>query len=191
VTLPNPHFGHYTRIRLVGGQILASIPTPGDPSAWYDVNLNRRVNMRRRLNGIKRRALDLRAPFQAFRSIWYALTEQLFAAEGAIEGAQPWPALSPAYAAEKHDVLSPYAGMPILQRTQALIESLTGGPGGVYEAGPRSLQYGSTLDRFDYHMEGTENMPARPPVVLTRSAFYQLNRMVMAHVTNGTEGEGG
>lgn len=178
----DPHFGRFTRVRLVGGELLVLLPTPDDAGAWYDADLNRTVSLRQALNDAKRRAIDLTGPFLAFRELWYALTREVFANEGAVEGAAPWPELSPAYHAQKHAEGSPYRGLPILQRTKRLLESLLGGAQGVYEARPRSLQYGSRVPYFEMHMEGTDNMPPRPPIILTRAAFGELNRLVMSSI---------
>jgi len=176
------HFGRHTRIRVLGGEIISSIPSDGGVEWIDDVTGRRTTNLRAVLEGIRRRALDLSEPFNAFREVWYSITREQFASEGEL-GEQEWAPLTEAYARWKAKA---YPGMPLLRATDRLMQSLLGGPEGVWRAGPRSLQYGSTVPYFEAHMTGTETMPARPPLVLPMAAFEELNRGVMGWVMGGT-----
>lgn len=75
-----------------------------------------------------------------------------------------WEKLSPRYKAWKDRW---YPGLPILTREGFLRDSLqwTGthlGPGGVFEAYPTYVIYGTTIPYASAHQKGTARLPARP-----------------------------
>lgn len=80
----------------------------------------------------------------------------IFASEGAIIGG--WAPLSPIYAAWK---LVHYGPRPIMVRTGALMESLTGFPMGVSEIGPKEAKFGTDIRYAHFHQSGTRKMPKR------------------------------
>ena len=171
-------FGRHTRIRFLGGELISSIPSDGGMEWIDDATGRRTTNLRGALEGMRRRSLDLTEPFNAFREVWYDITSEQFQSEGEL-GPGAWSPLTEVYERWKAKA---YPGMPILRATDRLMDSLLGGPEGVWRAGSRSLEYGSKVPYFDAHMTGTETMPARPPLVLPRFGFEALNRGVMGWI---------
>lgn len=163
------HFGRTTLIKFVGGELFMR---------EFGIDT---VAMRARLEGVKKRALDLRPPFEAFQPIWIGQTQDVFSAEGLPAS---WPALSPAYAARK---AATFPGQTILRRTDRLYASLTeiGNPEMIWETTPRTIHYGSRVPYWRIHQTGGSRMPARPPVVMLRTTFDQLRRLVMDYVVRG------
>lgn len=158
-----PLFGRTTVVKFLGGELLVK-------EVGTDL-----VAMRSRLEGVKRRALNLGPVFSEFKPIWLQATRQVFAAQGL---PVPWPALSPAYAAWKRQH---YPGKTMMRRTDRLYRSLTQDRSGdmIWEATPRTIRYGT---RVPYHQFGQLR---RPTVILLRSSFDRLNKMVLAYVSGG------
>jgi phage gpG-like protein len=162
---PVKPWGRETRIKLLGGELIYR--QKGDTIA----------SMRRYLEGIKRRALNLAPVFLRFRDVWFEQNERVFAAEGLPTA---WPALSPAYAAWKQ---RNFPGKTILRRTDRLFGSLTSmAPDTIFQATPRTLRMGSRVPYFMAHQVGAGNLPARPPLVLLPETFSELHMMVMDFV---------
>lgn len=158
-------FGQWTQIKLLAGELRQRNP------------VQRNEVVKSRLLDVKRRALDLSQPFQAFIPYWMEQERQVFAAQGL---PQTWPALSPAYAAWK---AKRYPGKTILRRSDRLYQSLTTfGADTIAEGRPRSLRFGTRVPYWQFHETGTRRMPARPVMVLLPATWERLNRMVMEHL---------
>jgi phage gpG-like protein len=158
-------FGKFTRIKLLGGELLQ-----GDPT-------QQNVVIRNALVESKRRAHDLRPVYERWLPTWLEQNRRVFAAEG-LPG--PWAPLSPAYAAWK---AKRYPGKSILRRTDRLYESLTQrSPDTVWEITPRTIRFGTRVPYWKYHQTGTRRMPARPPLVLLDATWQDLVRQVNAYV---------
>lgn len=78
----------------------------------------------------------------------------------ASRGEGSWPALSPTYAAWKAVV---YPGRPILVQEGELRDSLT--KDGVISVGAEGIVLGTDVAHAIFHATGTQDMPARPPVI--------------------------
>ena len=161
--MSEPRWGPTTVVKLLGGEL--RIRTGG------------LEEVRRRLDFTRKRMLNLEEPFNAFQGVWYAATEDVYASEGLPDA---WPALSPAYAEWKE---RRFPGQPIGQLTGRLKASLTGGEGGVWDVGPRSLRYSSRVPYFRYQQLGTSRMPARPPLVMLPETLDKLLDSVKDYVT--------
>lgn len=111
-----------------------------------------------------------------------AATKRQFAAEGQGPDAGNWKPLSARYAEWKE---ANFPGMPILQRTQALVRGLTDGgastarrdiSGDSLVFGTRGVPYAS------FHQTGTAKMPARPPIDLDDKAAAELRSAALKGV---------
>lgn len=158
------HFGRTTVIKFVGGEMLVR-------EMGTDL-----VALRHRYEGMKRRALDLRPVWQAFKPTWLRATIQVFAAQGL---PAPWPPLSKRYGAWK---AIHYPGKKMMRRQDWLYESLTqdGSPGMIWQGTARTLHYGTRVPYWKY------GQAKRPTVILLRSTFSRLNKLVLEHVARGT-----
>jgi hypothetical protein len=162
-----------TVVKLLGGDLLYREPGQSLTTA------------RETLRGIRRRALDLRRPFQMFRPIWQDSIRKVFAAEGL---PAPWPELSPAYAAWKS---KKYPGKPMMRATDRLYESLVADTRDtIWEATPRTIRFGTRVQYFGPNQRGvpSRNLPRRPTLVLLPEVFSELARMATWYVAHGEEG---
>jgi phage gpG-like protein len=156
-------FGINTRIKLLGGELIFRVR-----------GLDEQILA---LEGIRRRALDLRVPFGEFRSVWQASINDVFDAGGY---PVPWEQLAPTYENWKS---AHYPGQPILRATDRLHDSLTDMTSDtVWRVTPRTIQFGSRVPYFQFHQSGTSKMPARPPLVLTEEAGQALQGLVGDYV---------
>lgn len=164
-------FGRHTRIKLFGTELDFQFSREEGGFRFIDEIIE--------LQGILRRGADFTQVFDSFRPLLYQQTLEVFAAQGLPE---PWPPLDPKYAAWKR---KKFPGMPILQRTRRLVESLTGGPEGIWAAHPRTLEYGTMVPYFEAHQEGFQSLPQRMPLVLLPDTFEVMNRSIFNYVTTG------
>ncbi|MEG1971279.1 MAG: phage virion morphogenesis protein [Burkholderiaceae bacterium] len=118
---------------------------------------------------IDRTLLNVTENVQDATVLWEELADRFarvetrqFKTQGAY-GSGGWQELSPRYAAWK---ARHYPGKPILQRTGALVKSLTRRPFGVEVITPASMTVGSGLDYGRRHQAGGGSLPRRRPVEL-------------------------
>lgn len=162
------HFGRETRVKLIGGELIYMAP-------FEEI-----ATLRARVEGMQRRATNLKPVFEAFRSRWQELIRRNFVREGL---PVPWPALSPAYAEWKSRY---FPGKTILRRTDRLFNSLVTSNGdAIWEATPRTIRFGTRVPWFGFHQRGTDSMPARLPLIMLPDTFAELNSRTMAYVTRG------
>ena len=121
-----------------------------------------------------------------YRPIWPSIEEDFylqvkdqFKTQGT-EGGEAWQELNPEYAQWKE---VHYPGMPILQRTGDLYNSLTSStdPNAVLEEGRKSLTLGSRVPYGIYHQSSeprTSHLPRRPVIQLPEA----FKRTVMHHI---------
>lgn len=121
-------------------------------------------------------AQDLRDEFKEIARDFHETVEQKqFATEGAY-GAGGWAPLSPGYAAWKG---KNYPGMPILQLTGRLMESLTGKTSDtIEEIGRQDFRLGTKAPYAIYHQKGTGRMPARPIIKLTEDDKRRWTKII-------------
>jgi phage gpG-like protein len=146
-------------IAKAGGEgILVSVDVTGDEA------------VKRGLAGFANLVKDLR-PFwrDEFAPVYFGRVQDGFAMEGQPRtaggrfAAGRWAPLSPKYKAwkERH-----YPGKKILAREGDLQASVAWngglGPGGVFHAFPRYVEFGTAIPYAIYHQQGTPKMPARP-----------------------------
>jgi phage gpG-like protein len=122
---------------------------------------------------------DYRPIWPVIEDDYYAQVKDQFKTEGE-EGGQAWVPLSEKYGAWKE---AHFPGMPILQRTGNLIDSLTNpnSANGVRREERKTLTFGSTLPYALYHQTGSkdgEHPPARPEIQFPEA----FKRTVMHHV---------
>jgi phage gpG-like protein len=160
------NFGIDTRVKFSFGAIEFNV-TGLDEAIMY-------------VDDLVRRSANLSAPFQRFQKYWFDDIDDNFAAGG---GVVEWPALSPAYAADK---AIRYPGQPIMRASDRLYESLTSQTGDtVWQVTPRTIVFGSKVPYFEYHQTGTNKMPARPVLVLSDQAARKLMSMVEEYTMTG------
>lgn len=113
-----------------------------------------------------------------FRRVWpqvadrfYWIERRQFDSEGA--RSNRWDELAPSTLAGK---AIKYPGQPILRASGALFQSLTNAfdPHSVFRMTEDSLTLGTTLEYAAYHQEGTERMPARPPIDLLDDDYKEF-----------------
>lgn len=97
----------------------------------------------------------------ALKPSFYAVEAQQFASQGADGRSGAWAQLSPQYAAWK---ATHYPGRAILQRSGALMASLLGGAGHIFQSAPSWMAIGSGLGYGIYHQTGAGNLPRRRPI---------------------------
>lgn len=112
----------------------------------------------------------------------FAMVEtRQFSSEGAY-GSGGWTPLSPVYAAWK---ARNYPGKRILQRTGALVESLTRRPFGIEVLTRKSMTIGSGIDYGKYHQRGGGSLPQRRPVELPESERRTWIRYIQRFIQTG------
>lgn len=117
---------------------------------------------------------------------WKNVRDIFWQAEKERFEAAHWEALSPVYAAWK---AVHYAGKPILQRTGALMESLTGHhSGSIVEIHPLSVEVGSSLPYGIYHQRGTGSMPQRKIIDLDEGNKKAIMKAIQRHLVNAARG---
>jgi len=118
-------------------------------------------------DGIK----DFRPVWEQIVKSFWDIERKQFESEGGY-GSGGWLPLSPSYAAWKEEN---YPGKPILQRSGALFESLTGQASGtIKQISDKSLTIGTDVFYAIFHQKGSK---ARPPIDLTeqdKTAFMKL-----------------
>jgi len=124
---------------------------------------------------------DWRPIWPVFADTFYAYIRSQFSSEGEEGLGAKWAKLSDSYAAWK---AKHFPGKPILQRTGALIASLTGAsaPGAVYQPQPHSLTIGSTIPYALYHQTGTGRMPQRKEIVFSEPAKRELMKLAQMYL---------
>jgi phage gpG-like protein len=129
---------------------------------------------------------DLTLAFFAIQQRLEGYEKQQFDSEGAW-GSGGWAPLKPAYKAWKDQH---FPGMPILQRTQALMKSLTEevAEGAIREIEPHMMVFGTSIEYAKFHKTGTPNMVARDPLpaprVGIRGFFTRIIKdTIMAQIT--------
>lgn len=108
---------------------------------------------------------------EVFAPTYFAAIQDLFNTSGTPRGeggkfsGAPWAALTPIYAQWKYKV---YPGAPILTATGTLRNSLAWGgaglgPGGIFEATPHYVRFGTSVPYAAAHQYGSpkRNLPAR------------------------------
>lgn len=124
---------------------------------------------------------DWRPIWIVFADSFYAHLRAHFASEGAEGLGAKWASLSAAYAAWK---AVHYPGKPILQRSGALLASLTSStaPGAVYQPKPKSLTIGSSVPYAIYHQKGTGRMPQRKEIALDERTKRELMKIAQMYL---------
>lgn len=99
---------------------------------------------------------------EVLHPLWDKIDDEFYAQETQHFAAAPWAPLSQAYAKRKAET----SGKPLLRVMDVLFKSLTepGAPEGVRRPTNLSLEIGSRDFKAMLHQEGTDRMPARPPL---------------------------
>lgn len=119
----------------------------------------------------------------AFREIVGAFREMealQFRSQGGY-GGDPWAPLAPSTARRR-------GAAPILIRSGALLDSLTGGAGFVEEVHPMQVRMGSAVPYGRYHQLGTMYMPARSPIRLPESEKQKWMKIMHRYVVKQIKG---
>jgi phage gpG-like protein len=149
------------------------------------------------LAGLQDAVSDLR-PFwrNVFAPQYFGSVQDLFTTEGRVRGIGGrfrkgfvWARLSPRYKAWKEQH---YPGKTILVREGDLRASVRWshgrlGAGGIFDAQPRHLIFGTDVPYAAYHQYGTDKMPARPflPPVDAKEYAPLLRNWIVRHAKQG------
>lgn len=166
--MTTPRMGQFTEVKLLGGSLVYR-EIGHTSQQWIE-----------KIEGMKRRAVDLSPLFVVLRPLFQQQTAEVFAA-----GGRPatWAPLSPGYAAWK---ASRFPGKTIMRRTDRLYQSLVGVTGdSVWAATPRTVRYGTKVPYYRWHVTGTRRMPPRPVVVTLRQTGSEITRRVSRYVRTG------
>ncbi len=98
-----------------------------------------------------------------------------------------WAALSPEYAKWK---ARHFGGKPILQRSGALMASLTSRGSVVQNMSPAALTLGSVVPYAKYHQSGTSRMPARPLIRFEQADRQRWVKILQAWAVKAFGGAG-
>lgn len=96
-----------------------------------------------------------------FTGVWDDILDAIYEIEESqfeTEGHGKWAPLSPKYAKWKE---ANYPGRGLLILTEDLIESVTGGRGGVVRKTRDTLEFSTNVPYWRFHQEGTRKMPQR------------------------------
>lgn len=124
---------------------------------------------------------NLTPAFEGMAAEFARIEGEQFRTEGAA-GGEKWKALSPWYAWYKEQA---FPGKPILQRTGALVTSLTKLPLGIQQIGYREAAFGTDVPYGIYHQTGTRWMPARPPIQLTLAGQMRMAKILHTYLVTG------
>jgi phage gpG-like protein len=119
---------------------------------------------------------DMRPMFkETLAPLFYRFEKEAFDSEGATSGAGRWAELRPGYAMQK---AKRYPGRLILDATGDLRRSLTtpNARGSRLQITEQEVSIGTDIPYAGYHMTGTSNMAARPPVALTSIQEAEIAR---------------
>jgi len=127
----------------------------------------------RRAFVVYERANDLTPAWQRMLPALRDYIDRRIATGGTHHNMPPFAPLSPRYARWKS---RRYPGAPILVRSGRLRDSLTNPnhPDAIATVTPQSLTYGTSVPYAAYHQLGTQRMPARPPIKLSRTLQTHL-----------------
>jgi phage gpG-like protein len=154
----------------VSGAVNVQFEVLGDEQVWAS------------FVGIEERAGDMREPLEASGHTLEDLAARQFESQGAYASGG-WAPLSPKYAAAK---LAFWGPRPILVASGKLRRILT--EHGIREVTRDTLIYGTFDDVAGWHQHGTENMPARPIIVVGPVEREEIDghfRAWMASVIDG------
>jgi len=171
------------------------------PYATIGIEVMGVEQVRLAINRLVRELTDLRGIWPAFHMAFLEVERQQFSTEGGTGAHGHWPELTQNYHAWK---MRHYPGMPILQREQRLMNSLTAeiAPGHIFEMFPNMMVTGTEVtDKTGrgyagYHQMGTPRMVPRPPVDISESSaghyfgiatFYAARRLELVY--NGVASE--
>lgn len=139
------------------------------------------------INICEDRIKNLRPAWEKIAQDFRETERKVFDSQGGYGSRSKWSPLSPQYNAWKQ---ISYAGKPILQLTGHLKNSLTTkGADHVEIIEAKKLTIGSTDPKFGWHQNGNYNLPARPPVTVTKYQGTKWVKIIRNHIIN-TEGEG-
>lgn len=128
------------------------------------------------LDELGERGGDIRPLTNRIERIFHRSTRSRFEQEG-----PGWPPLAPATRARK----ARQGQTKMLRATDALFASLTGGGGGTVSKRPTELRFGSDVSYAFYHEYGTEKMPQRQLVRLTKAEEREIADLVADYIAKG------
>lgn len=108
----------------------------------------------------------------SMKPLWGRFGEERYEEERAWFDAEPWVALSPAYAQKKQEI---FGDKPILRATDALFTSFTeqGATGNIHRINDLDAEFGSSDPKAMFHHTGTSRMPARDPLAEPNEERYE------------------
>lgn len=145
------------------------------------------VRFRVEVDGVEQfdRAFNRLDRLDDFRPVWprviqefYSIEREQFATEGAAGESGKWAPLSKAYAKYKQ---ANYPDMPILQRDQELVESLTDPEafGAILRPSQDELVIGTSVPYALAHQRGSRTgLPKRPPISLSERQKLRLQKAI-------------
>lgn len=158
-------WGTQTRIKMLGGDLIVRTGGPSSPERWV-------MDMR----GMDRRMRDARPIFAAMKPRWLSVTKRVFQSQGIPR----WKPLKSSTLRSRR-----YPGKPILRQSERLFRSVTGGAGMIWNMGPRSLRYGSSVFYGRFHQYGTRRMVKRPFLIWTQQLAQEFRRLALSYARTG------
>lgn len=160
-------WGKQTRVKFIGGELLISL----------DANKSA-IDYQKDLNGVVARSTNMAPVMLDIGLYLMGVTLRNFEAEGRPK----WTPLKPSTIADR--IRQGYGPGPMLQRTKALIRSLTvkGAPFQVFQARPRSLVLSSRLFYFEIHQKGGSIIPRRAMLAYQRQDQSHITRLMNNYI---------
>lgn len=143
----------------------------------------------RTFNRIEEQIDDFRWVWPSVATEFRAIMADQFTTEGAQGASGKWKPLTPAYAKFKELA---YPGMPILQATGHMMESLTDFEAGdsVFRPEKDSLTLGTRTEYAGYHQRGTPRMKARPIISMTENTRRRLQKAIQVKLVEFVRRQG-
>ena len=144
------------------------------------------LQLHRALQGRIHATSDFTDPFNRIADNFFEAEEQVFAREGAYDGAPAWKPLSPKYEEWKR---RHYPGARIMHLTGRFEDAMTGGAGSIREVEPLRLRMGGHVRVGNYDLGGihqnpraTNPLPQRKSINLGRRQRSTWVRIILDHL---------
>ena len=157
-------------------------------SITYDVHGDEQVE--HRLLGMGTRAIEGRPVLELIAEQMREAERDLFLTSGASAG-EPWEPLKESTLRKKAAAGYPTAPNSVLIATSDLERSLTESGGDNIEwISDDELIFGTSDPKAGFHADGTENMPARPPLAFSELTLRTFTREIQRYIVGLEDGLG-
>lgn len=148
----------------------------------FTVTVDGEDQLIRSFNRLRAIPEDMTRVWNQVRPVFFAIEREQFRTEGAAGRSGKWKSLSSPYKEIKR---KEFGDLPILQRTKALVRSLTGNtPDTISITGPSEAFFGTSLDRGRYHQRGNSRLPQRKVIDPSDSQLRDLQKAIQRGLVN-------